>query len=157
MNIYTSQTSIVAALTAAFTALSARWIASDLPQSQKEYNVAVPIEIIWVVYKGSTADPSNSINQIVQERKVSFAVEIYSRSLYDENGVMAIRDVIEQVLIGFKPANCQRLYLIKDDLTISDDRIWAHVLQFECKTMLIQKEDSDLVIVNNFSGIQDTN
>ena len=156
MNIYTSQESIVTALAAAFTALNARWVAANLPEAQNQYQIAVPNENVWVVYKGSTADPSSSTNQILQERKVSFAIEIYSRSLYDANGVIAIRDVVEQVLIGFKPTNCQRLYLIKDELTITEDRIWAHVLQFECKTVLVQKEDSDPIIVNNFLGIENT-
>lgn len=155
MNIYTSQASIVAALTTAFTALEVRWIASDLPEAQNQYQLGVPNERVWVVYKGSTADPSIT-NQIAQDRKVSFAVEIYSKSLYDSNGVMAIRDVIEQVLIGFKPTSCQRLYLVKDELTITEDRIWAHVLQLECKTLLVQKEDSDPIVINNFLGIENT-
>ena len=155
MNIYAAQQSIVAQLQSAFIALGVRWIAADLPEAQNQYQFAVPNENVFVIYHGSTATPSISTNVIAQERKISFNVEIYSRSLYDQNGVTTIKDVSEQVLIGFEPTNCHRLYLIKDDLSITDDRIWAHVLQFECETMLIQKDETEPIVIPSFQGLVD--
>jgi hypothetical protein len=153
MNIYTSQRNIVSKLQSDFEAIGARWKALDLPEAQNQYQIAVPNETVYVIYHGSNADPSISTDVIAQQRKVSFNVEIGSRTLYDANGVMTIRDIVEQSLIGLKPANCQRLYLVKDDLSITDDKIWVHVLQFECITMLMQKDESDPIVVPSFQEL----
>lgn len=153
MNINSSQESIVSKLQSVFDSLGVRWKVFKLPEAQNQYQIGVPNEVVYVIYHGSTASPSISTNTIAQPRKISFSVDIYSRSLYDQNGLSNIRDIVEQALIGFKPTNCQRLYLIKDEFTITDDKIWAHVIQFECETLVVQKEENEAIIVPSFQEL----
>lgn len=153
MNVYVIQQSIVAKLNADFESVSVPFSAFDLPDAQNDFQKAVAAPIVYVVYTGSKPDLSISSNVIAQPRKISFSVEIHSRSLYKANGLFVARDLVEQSLIGFMPANCQRIYLIKDDITKTDDGIWVHVMQLECQTMLVQKDYSDPVVVPSFKEL----
>lgn len=153
MNIYPIQQSIVTKLASDLAVASSDFVAKDLPDSQNDYDVAVKKPIAYVIYAGSQAIPSMTANVIAQKRNLHFNIEFHSRKLYGNQGLFLVRDVLEQSLIGFKPTNCQRMYLLKDDISKTDEGIWVHVFQLECETMLVQKEDSDPVIVPSFNGL----
>ncbi|SHN45927.1 Gp37 family protein [Chitinophaga sp. CF418] len=155
MNIYPIQQSIVQKLQSVFSALSLPFEGRDLPDTSKDYDTAVVSPIVYVVYAGSTASPSVTANTIAQERRLRFNAEIHSRLLYRSNGMFVARDMVEQALIGFKPANCQRLYLLQDDIAQSPDdpKLWVHAMQFECVTMLVQKDESDPIIIPSFQEL----
>lgn len=154
MNIYPIQQSIVSRLQTDFTAAGTPFSALDLPETSKGYDLALQAPIVYVVYSGSQASASTTTNTIVQPRKLTFNCEIHSRKLYNADGLFAVRDILEQSLIGFKPLNCQRLYLVKDDITQTEDTsLWIHVFQFECETVLVQKDESDPIIVPSFQEL----
>jgi hypothetical protein len=153
MNIQSIQDSIVSKLDQAFTDAALPFLSRRMPDTSMQYEMALKNPIAYVVYAGSSAQPSMSTDIIAQSRKIRFNIECHSRLLYDVSGDMgmyALRDVVEQVLIGFTPDNAQRLYLLQDDISQTDDKIWVHVFQFECETMLIQKEQSDPIIVPSY-------
>jgi hypothetical protein len=153
MNIEIIQQSIVTQLQAAFTASSLLFTAENIPESEAGYRKAVPNPIAYVVYTGSTSPGVRSSNPVIQDRKLQFSVECLSRVLYGPNGLLKVRDYVELALIGFKPVNCDRMYLVKDDIDRADDSIWAHVFQFECITMLVQNDLSDPVVVPNLQTL----
>jgi hypothetical protein len=150
MNLYPSQESIVTKLAADLATADSEFLAKDLPDSQADYDVAVKKPIAYVIYAGSQALPSVAANVISQPRKLKFNVEFHSKKLYGQIGLFLVRDILEQSLVGFKPTNCGRLSLLKDDISKTEEGIWVHVYQFECETMLVQKSDSDPVIVPVF-------
>ena len=150
MNIYSIQQSIVSKLTQFFTDAVLPFTAFDLPDSPNDFQKAVLAPIVYVVYTGSKADPSVTTNTIVQPRKLGFSVEVHARSLYKANGLFIVRHAIELALVGFTPSDCQRMYLIKDDITKTDDNVWVHVFQFECQTMLVQTEEIDELLGASF-------
>jgi hypothetical protein len=156
MNVYNIQHSITEQLTAGFTSVSSPVLAFDLPDNPNDFQKAVTTPIAYVVYTGSKADSSNSTRVVTQRRKLSFTVEVHARSLYAANGLHTTRDLVEQILIGWAPLNCQRLYLIKDDIDKTDDGIWVHMLQFECETMLVQVADDDPIVVPILKCITNT-
>jgi hypothetical protein len=155
MNIYPTQLSIVNRLQADFVAAGTLFLSMDMPDSPSDYDNGLRNPISYVVYMGSQADPSSSTNVVAQNRKLKFQVECHARELYGATGLFLVRDIVEQSLIGFKPTNAQRIYLIKDDISQTDEKIWLHVFQFECETMLIQKDETDPIVVPNFQEIVD--
>lgn len=153
MNILLSQQSIVAHLAADFTTAGLPFLSRDLPDTSKEYEEGLIIPVAYVVYSGSTATGTVTSNTIAQPRKVRFNIECHGRVLYRANGLFVLRDVVEQSLVGFKPTNCQRLYLLSDEISQTDDKIWVHVYQFECETMLVQKDESEPIIIPLFKEL----
>ncbi|MCM5528963.1 Gp37 family protein [Parasegetibacter sp. NRK P23] len=154
MNLYPSQQSIVQKLQSDFTGAGTSFVARDLPDSPGEVLRGVANPVVYVAYTGSISEPPLTTNTIAQRRKVTFAVECIARTLYGENGMNAVRDIVEQSIVGFKPSNCQRLYLKKDNVTQSENgEAWVHVYEFECDTILVQKEESDPIIVPSFKEL----
>lgn len=153
MNLYPSQESIVQHLQADFTAAETSFLAKDLPEAEVNYDAGLKNPIAYVVYVGSQADPSATTHTIAQPRKVRFNIEVHAKKLYGTSGIFSVRDVLEQSLIGFKPTNCQKLYLLKDDISKTEEGVWVHVYQLECQTMLVQKQENDPIIVPSFTEL----
>lgn len=155
MNILPIQNDIVSKLNVAFTAASLPFRSFDLPDVPNDVQKAVANPIVFVAYTGSTAEPSMDARVIYQNRKLNFNIEINARRLNGENGMFAARDVVEQVLTGCTPINCGKLYLVKDDINQTDDNVWVHIYQMETQTMLVQKDEQDIVVVPNFTTLND--
>ena len=156
MNIAVIQQSIVDKLADGFTNANAMFLSRNMPESGAQYELGLTKPIAYVHYNGSQSLPSISTNIVAQPRKMKFSVECHSRLLYDVPGSLGlhtVRNLVEQVLLGFKPTNCQRLYLLQDDAAKTEDGIWVHVYQFECETMLIQVDAPDSIVVPNFEGL----
>lgn len=156
MNIQKIQQSIVERLDQQFTIAVLPFLSRNLPEGNAQYDLGLKNPIAYVVFVGSQADPSNSTYVVSQPRRLKFHVECHSRYLYDTDsikGLHTLRDVIEQALIGFRPVDCQPLYLIQDDSVKTEDGIWVHVLQFECQSMLVQKDVSEPIVVPQFKEI----
>ncbi|MDI3319987.1 Gp37 family protein [Pinibacter soli] len=153
MNISAIQSSIVTKLSTEFEALGLQFLAKDVPDSDKDYDIAVTKPVAYVVYMGSQALPSISTNVIAQVRNLQFNVEIHARTLYRENGLHVVRDIVEQILIGFKPLNSQRLFLLKDEISKTDQGIWVHILQLQCESRLIQVDEPRNIIIPEFKEL----
>jgi len=154
MNIYTSQQSIIQHLQGSFSAAGTPFLCKHLPETNKEYELALTVPIAYVIYSGSTAGKTVSTSPIAQPRKLLFVVECHARKLYSDAGLFVLCDVIEQCLVGFSPANCQRLSMLKDETSQGEDgAFWIRVLQFECETMLVQKEENEAIIIPSFQEL----
>lgn len=150
MNIQTVQDSIVTQLQAVFTASSLSFTAQRLPESDAEYTKAVAAPICFVAYTGSTSPGVRNTNPTSQDRKLQFSVQCIGRILYGGTGLYVARHYVEMALIGFKPTNADRMYLVKDELTRGQDTLWIHEFQLECMTLLLQNDLTDPVVVQNF-------
>lgn len=130
-----------------------------LPETQSGYDVALKAPAVYIVYNGSTGDPPNSTRIVSQKRRLKFTVEMHGRLLYgDKGGLHALSDAVEKCLVGFKPLGCQRMYLVKDELSqVEDGAVWVMVLQLECETLLVQVDDPDTVVVPALLELQQKN
>src|SRR5579871_5165669 len=155
MNIEPIQNSIVDQLQGQFTASSLTFKALNLPDNEADYRRAVGNGIVFIAYSGSTTEGVNNTDPVTQYRKLQFHAECFSRTLYGDTGLFAMRDVVEKTLIGFKPLNAERLYLVKDDITRGEDTIWGHIFQFECMTMLVQDSLSETILGNQYKNLID--
>lgn len=153
MNIYQVQQDIVAQIQSAFTSAGTQFLAKDVPESPNDYIRALQFAIAYVIYTGSVADPSISTRPVFQKRRLGFNVEIQGKSLYSPNGIYVARDIVEQAIIGFAPVNCHQIYLKSDEISQLEETIWVHVLKIECETNLVQKDDSDPIVVPQFKEL----
>lgn len=153
MNILPIQNDMVNVLQMAFEASFLPFKAFNLPDVPSDVQKAVAAPIVFVAYMGSTADPSMDSRVIMQNRKLKFNVEIQSRRLNGDGGLFAARDVVEQIIIGYSPLYCSKLYLVKDDISQSDDGVWVHIYNLETTVVLVQKDETDPIIVPSFQNI----
>jgi hypothetical protein len=153
MNIIDIQASIVAKLTEVFTELDAPFVAKDFPETDDDYDIAVKKTTAYVVYTGSQAQSSISTNVIAQPRNLQFTVEVHSKTLYKVTGLHVASDLVEQILIGFKPLNSERLYMVKDELTKTDQGIWVRLLHLQCESRLIQVDEPRKIIIPSFKEL----
>jgi len=157
MNIYAIQDSIVSLVQSAFEALGLPFTCKHMPDNPDGFNRAVINPIVYVINVTNLSDPPKDTRVVSQNRKLQFNFEIQGRNLYGANGLYAVRDLIEQIVTGFQPLNSGRLYLLRDDISQTTDNIWVHVYQFQCTTFLVQKDDSDPIVVPSFVGVEFSN
>jgi hypothetical protein len=151
MDLRAIQTAVTTQLGGAFAGTS--FSAQELPESESDYQRAVPNPIAYVLCTGSETIEIVSTDPVVQRRRLKFNVECYGRLLYGATGLFALRQLLESALIGYLPPNCDRLYLVKDDVNRGDDNIWCHVYNLECLTMLVQDNFSEPIIVPSFQDL----
>jgi hypothetical protein len=154
MNTYTTQSSIVARLAVVFATLLVRWEAKDLPEFKPEADLPVPNEKVFVGYVGGAGANQLSSSVTIQEKKISFKVEIHSTRQYGPNGIYAIQDVVEQALLGYKPTNGKQLTYSRDDLLVDVDRgIWILAIVFDTTLVMVPKDSSEPIVVPSFTGL----
>jgi len=153
MDIGAIQESITTQLTGAFQ--GSTYTAQILPEADASYQRAVPDPISYVVYTGSDTTAIISTDPIVQHRRLKFNIECYGRLLYGDTGLFQLRSLVESALVGFRPSNCDRLYLVKDEISRGEDGIWCHVYNLECMTVLTQDKFSEPIVIPSFSGISE--
>ncbi len=158
MNFEPITQSIVEQLATGFTNSSLPFTAYRMPNSVADYNTAANAIIInpacFVVYSGSSAQLPNNTGPVSQLRKATFNVECHGKSLYGNHGLHALADLVELLLVGFEPLNCNRLYLIKDEISKTEDGIMIHLFQFECETMLVQWYSNEQIIGGQLSQVK---
>jgi hypothetical protein len=123
-----------------------------MPEKQSEYSRPFEKGRVTIYYNGSTFLPVNSTSQSNQTRKVNFALELRTRTMYNDlNGIHTLRSSIERLLTGFKPLNCSRLYLLKDEPGKFEENDWVHLMEFETTTLLVMAfsdEEADGALLN---------
>lgn len=154
MDIGSVQTAITTQLSGAFAGTT--FAAQELPDNDAAFQRAVPNPIAYVLYTGSEPIGFLSTDPVVQCRRLKFNVECYSRLIYGVNGLDAVRQLLESALVGFRPPNCDRVYLVKDELNRGEDLIWCHVYNLACETVLVQNNFSEPIVVQTFTGIIDS-
>jgi len=145
------QTAITEQLNGAFNGTT--FSAQELPEAEADYQRAVPNALAYVLFTGSETIGIASTDPVIQQRRLKFNVECYSKLLYGPAGLFALRQLLESALVGYLPPNCERLYLTKDDLSRGEDLIWLHVYNFECLTMLVQDNYTEPTPVTALTGI----
>ena len=156
MNFEPSQDSIVAQLNGRFQESGRPFSAQKIPDAENDYRKAATGVMAYVVNTDSNSPGVRNTNASTQDRFARFAVECFSRKLYGDDGLFAARHLVEKALVGFKPTSCDRLYFVRDAMDKGTDGIWIYLINFECKTMIVQDDLSDPVIVPRLAAVQST-
>jgi hypothetical protein len=154
MDLGAIQSNIATQLTGAFSGTP--FTTQVLPEGDAGYQRAVPDALAYIVYTSSETVGLISTDPIVQHRRLKFNVECYGRLLYGPAGLFQLRNLVESALIGYKPLNCDRLYLVKDEIGRGDDGIWSHVYSLECMTILAQDNFSEPIVIPSLISVSDS-
>jgi hypothetical protein len=153
MDLRATQAAIAAQLSTAFAGTV--FTAAEMPESDATFSRGVPNPIVYVLLTGSDTVELLSTDPVQQIRRLKFNLECYSMKMYGDAGMLTLRPILEAAIIGFQPPSCDRLYLVKDELSRDEDSIWTHVYNLECLTVLVQSTDSEPIIIQSFASIID--
>jgi hypothetical protein len=120
-----------------------------MPESQKAYIKPQEKARIWVCYSGDDyQNPTGNGGAIVQKGTVNFEVVLQARKLRGTHGIYQLLDLIQQILLGFSPTDCGKLFLNKKELLKLDENIWEYHILFSCNTVAVEGEgpEEDIMV-----------
>jgi hypothetical protein len=140
MNLEVVQDSVIAKLQSYFVGHSSlNCKAAKLPDTDRDYERAISENIVFVSIMGGNAEQTISTGPVMQKRKLNVVVIPHASSLYADDGLQALQDVVERVLLGFKPTNCDKLIYVKDERDkIAEHGVWLQSYNFETTCMMVQ-------------------
>jgi len=120
------------------------------PEKPAEFKLIHPKGAILVHYQGSSYSEPKSLGCIFQTRKLEFSLTIVMRNLRSHEGAYDYIDKVRDILTGFKPENCEKMYPIKEDFLAEDNGIWQYGINFAMTTQNIEADDTDSEILPLF-------
>jgi hypothetical protein len=131
------------------------------PENQNEFERPFTTGKISVGYKGSKWEKPKSTAEISQDEEVMFELAIQSRKLRGSKGIYAIKKLLIQVLVGFQPTDCDRLYCKESGVTglpeVFKDGVWTYSLIVCARNVTVEDFEEDLsVIMSQFINKDDT-
>lgn len=124
----------------------------EVPDAPSGFKEGQAKPVIYVIFLGSTALPKHTANVVSQKRLLKINIEVHTRSL---QLMHLCRHIVELAVVGFRPEKCQEMTLVKDDFTQAEDNSkWIHVYEFQCESLLIQKQHSDAVLVPQLQEVK---
>jgi len=125
--------------------------AIPLPETQAEYSKPFTNGRATVAFTSAKLDDPQSTGEISQYLVVTFSLSLQSRFLRGEKGIHQLSQLVKQYLLGFRPADCDRLYHVSHEFVRYEDGVWEHVMDFEAKTLWVQGiddgDDTDLPLL----------
>lgn len=87
---------------------------------------------------------SNSMGLMVQDCLMQFVLDIRLRNLRDEGGAWAVRKAILNLLVGFQPPNCKKMYAQKYEMTERSESVWKFQAIFIVPTVIVEQEAAEV-------------
>lgn len=165
MNYTQAETDIVGRLVAA---LPSEYVITDIPEKQADFDRPWTKGRITVAYSGSTFGHKEkgsllSTNAIAQEETAEFTISIQARSLRGENGIHKSISRVKKIVTGFKPSDCDRLFLKEGAFQEEQpyhEGVWTYQLCVACTTRAVQDEqddDLDQALITRLKFLDETN
>lgn len=108
------------------------------PEKPSEFRLLHPKGAILIHYQGGNYTESKSINFIYQEKKLEFSITIIAKHLRTHTGAYEYLDKTRELLTGFKPENCTKMYPIKEEFIGEDGGIWQYSINFITTTPTLE-------------------
>ncbi len=113
----------------------------SFPEKPQEFVFTHPKSAILIHYQGGNYGNLQSLNVIVQNKKMEFALTIITRNLRTNSGAYTLLEKIKSILTGFKIDGCSKMYPVKEDFLFENNGIWQYAINFELTTPSIESED----------------
>jgi hypothetical protein len=112
----------------------------QLPQVQAEFERPLNAGRVTIAYKSSEFPSIRSTHEIVQDEHLQFEVIVQCRLLRGNAGLHKIVETTKRLLLGFRPTDCSKMYLVKHGFTSHDNEgaIWTYSMIFETKYVLVE-------------------
>lgn len=112
------------------------------PEKPAEFRLIHPKGAILVHYQGGNYSESKSLDLIYQDKKLEFSITVVIKHLRIHYGAYELLEKIREVLTGFKPDNCSKMYPSKEEFLLEDNGIWQYSINFITTTPVIEKQMS---------------
>ena len=130
----------------------------SFPEKPADYRLRHPKGALLVRYAGCAYTEPLATDYIIQDRKISFEVNVLMRHLTSHEGVYAYLDAVRIALTGFKPPNCGRVYPVKEEFIIEDAGIWHYGIVFTMTTRAVEiEEERQEVLLKKITAIDEKN
>ena len=137
MNIETIENKIIEKLKSELTDL----LIESFPEKPQEFVFTHPKGAILIHYQGGSYGNNQSLDVIVQNKKMEFALTIVTRNLKTNSGAYALLETIKSILTGFKIDGCSKMYPVKEGFLVENNGIWQYTINFELTTPSIETEE----------------
>jgi hypothetical protein len=123
-----------------------------LPEAESNYKRAAHDRpLITIFYTGSEYGKGNSdynsisIDMVNQEETIGFQVNIEGKKLYGSTGVYAILNVVQSLLLGFSPDDCEKIHFKRSMLQRDekDNTLFIFVLECIVKATIVEDVPPD--------------
>lgn len=112
------------------------------PDAPADYPQTFAKPVVMVTVAQGAWDKTRSISVPVQDNRIGIEVLINCRHRRSRNGNIGMLDVAEMVqslLLGFKPSNCDQLFLKSMEFVKLDQaHVWSYAVNFEAMGMRIK-------------------
>jgi len=109
------------------------------PDVPENYTV-VSDSAILVKYDGSTYSDPQSTGVVTQERTIKFNIMLFFK-VSKNSKYQTVYDLVEdvrQLLLGYEPAQCSKLYMISDELVDYTQKMWVYSITVATKTVVFE-------------------
>lgn len=122
-----------------------------LPEAQADFKRPFTKGRIIIGYKGSKwADKILSAGHAVQNEEVIWEITLQSRFLRGDLGIYRLMALTIQALVGFQPANCDKMYCKEGGMTGSanfEEGVWTYSLLMACSNINVEDFEEDLSVI----------
>ncbi|MDI1471926.1 hypothetical protein THER_1648 [Thermodesulfovibrio sp. N1] len=120
---------------------------TGFPEKPKEYRLLHPKGALLVSYAGSTFSEPQSVNAIVQERKMEFDITVAMRHLRTHEGAYAYLDAVRIALTGYRITGCSKMYPVKEQFLSEDNGIWQYSITFTLTAPAVEPTEKETTVL----------
>jgi hypothetical protein len=145
MNYQTTEASIVTRLAPM---VVAGYAVAALPDVQADFINPIGPQV-WVAYQKSKFDQTNddpkhlSMGSTHQKEVLNFELTIQSKKLRGNNGVYKTLELVRLLLVGFRPTNCHKLYMVEVSPVQYEENLWTYKMLMACQSVVIEQPDTE--------------
>lgn len=114
------------------------------PDKPAEFKLIHPKGAVLVHYQGGNYSEPKALGCIVQDKKLEFSITVVMKNLRNHSGAYEYLDRIREILTGFKPDNCSKMYPTKEDFLFEDSGLWQYSINFVLTTQAIEADSTEL-------------
>lgn len=108
------------------------------PEKPSEYKLLHYKGAILVHYQGGNYSESKSLGYIFQDKKLEFSITVVMRHLRNHDGAYEYLDKVREILTGFIPENCTKMYPVKEEFISENNGIWQYLINFVTTTPTLE-------------------
>lgn len=130
---------VVARLQDAFPALAVE----HFPDRPAKYALDHPVGALLVRYRKSRFRATADVTHIAQPRTVKLSVTVVLRQFNGEGGVTDVLDAARQTLVGFRPPDCRKIWIVSEKCLGEAAGLWRYTVRLATETLLVEDADAD--------------
>lgn len=108
------------------------------PEKPSEFNLLHPKGAILIHYQGGNYSELKSLGYIFQDKKLEFSITIVMRNLRTNESAYKYLDKVREILTGFTPENCTKMYPVKEEFISENNGLWQYSINFITTTPSVE-------------------